>query len=135
MNQKNLWLTGLLPSLEIKLVKFETVLSSDLENTVHPDKNPPTITTFTQVSEDEVRKIISSSPTKSCLLDPWPTFLMKDCIDILLPSITKLVNCSLAEGIVPTRFKQAVVTPLIKKELPSRVWTKFYVKVGRTSSS
>ena len=40
---------------------------------------------------------------------------MKDCIDILLPSITKLVNCSLAEGIIPTSFKQAVVTPLIKK--------------------
>ena len=55
------------------------------------------------------------SPTKSCLLDPWPTFLVKECIDILLPSITGLVNCSLSEGVVPGEFKKAIVTPLIKK--------------------
>ena len=36
-------------------------------------------------------------------------------IDILLPSITKLLNYSLAEGLVPEGFKNAVVTPLIKK--------------------
>ena len=42
------------------------------------------------------------------------------CIDILLPSLTKLVNCSLMEGCVPDAFKSAVVTPLIKKSnLPS----------------
>ena len=44
------------------------------------------------------------SPTKSCLLDPCPTFLVKECIDILLPSITRLVNCSLSEGVVPDEF-------------------------------
>ena len=60
-------------------------------------------------------KIIKSSPTKSCLLVPWPTFLIKECIDILLLSLTKLVNCSLMEGCVPDAFKTAVVTPLIKK--------------------
>ena len=58
------------------------------------------------------------SPTKSCLLDSWPTFLVKECLDILpsiLPSITKLINCSLSEGVVPADLKKAVVTPLIKK--------------------
>ena len=49
------------------------------------------------------------------MLDPWPTFLIKECIDILLPSITRLVNCSLSEGVVPDEFKKAIVTPLIKK--------------------
>ena len=44
-----------------------------------------------------------------------PTFLIKECIDILLPSITKLVNCSLREGLVPDGSKKVVVTPLIKK--------------------
>ena len=48
-------------------------------------------------------------------MDPLPTFLIKECIDILLPSITKLVNCSLLEGLVPHVFKKAVVSPLIKK--------------------
>ena len=55
------------------------------------------------------------SPSKSCLLDPRPTFLVKECSDILLPSIVKLANCSLSEGVVPADFKKAVVTPLIKK--------------------
>ena len=63
----------------------------------------------------KLKKIITNSPTKSCLLNPWPTFLVKECIDILLPSITKLVNNSLSEGLVPDSFKHAVVTPLIKK--------------------
>ena len=56
------------------------------------------------------------SPSKSCLLDPWPTFLFKECIDILLPSITRLVNCSLSEG-VADEFMKAIVTPLIKKSV------------------
>ena len=55
------------------------------------------------------------SPSKSCLLDPWPTFLVKECIDILLPSITSLVNCSLSEGVVPDEFKMAIVIQLTKK--------------------
>ena len=82
---------------------------------VHPPFDPPKLTVFTQVTQDEIGKIISKSPTKSCLLDPLPTFLIKECIDILLPSITKLVNCSLGEELVPDGFKKAVVTPLIKK--------------------
>ena len=48
-------------------------------------------------------------------LDLLPTFLIKECSDILLPSITKLVNCSLMEGYIPDGFKTAVVSPIIKK--------------------
>ena len=50
---------------------------------------PPNLPRFNEVSEKEVLKIIKNSPTKSCLLDPVPTFLLKDCVEILLPSITK----------------------------------------------
>ena len=62
----------------------------------------PNLTFLKSVSEDEVQKAIAKSPTKSCLLDPWPTFLLKECLDTLLPSVTKLVNCSLTEGVVPS---------------------------------
>ena len=54
-------------------------------------------------------------PYTNIPLDPIPTFLLKDCLDILLSSITKLVNYSLIEGSFPNSFKKAVVTPLIKK--------------------
>ena len=88
---------------------------SATEYDVHTPSDPRKITVFKQVSEEAVVKIIKTSPTKSCLLDPLPTFLIKECIDILLPSLTKLVNCSAMEGCVPDAFKSAVVTPLIKK--------------------
>ena len=40
---------------------------------------------------------------------------MKECIDILFPSNSRLVNCSLSEGFVPDGFKKAILTSLIKK--------------------
>ena len=80
-----------------------------------PESVPPAFNTFKPVTEDEVSKCIKESPTQSCQLDPIPTFLLKDCLDILLLSITKLVNYALIDGSFPSAFKRAVVTPLIKK--------------------
>ena len=70
---------------------------------------------FDEASETEIKKIITKSPTKSCSLDPLPTQLLKDHLDLLVPAITKLIICSLSSGIVPSKFKQALITPLIKK--------------------
>ena len=55
------------------------------------------------------------SHTHICTLDSWPTFLVKDNIDILIQPICSIVNLSLSEGVVIDKFKHAVVTPLIKK--------------------
>ena len=120
MSPKNHWLTSFsFFSNKIKKIR-DNFGSIGTENDIHPPSDPPKINVFRQVSEDPVDKIIKTSPTKSCLLDPLPTFLIKECIDILLPSLTKLVNCSPMEGCVPDAFKSAVVTPLMKKpNLPS----------------
>ena len=99
---------------KIKTIR-DTFIPSGSEKDVHPSSDPPKLTAFTVVSQDTVNKIIRNTPTKSCLLDPWPTFIIKKCSDILLPSIIKLVNCSLMEGSIPDGFKTAVVSPLIKK--------------------
>ena len=40
--------------------------------------------------------------------------MLKAHLDCLLPSITNLVNESMATGIVPTKMKAALVTPLLK---------------------
>ena len=65
---------------------------------------------FVSVTEDEVCKFINESPTKLCLLNTILTFF-KDCLDILLTSITKSVNYSLDEGSFPKAFKKTVVPP------------------------
>ena len=115
MSLKSQWLISLPPFFSNKIKKIrDTFTTSGTENEIHPPSDSPKITAFRQVSEEDVDKIIKTSPTKSCLLDPWPTFLVKECIDIFLPSLTKLVNCSLMEGCIPEAFKIAVVTPLIK---------------------
>ena len=75
------------------------------------------LASFTPATVDEVRKIIMSSPNKSCDLDPLPTTLLKACLDTLLYPITNILNTSLYSGLFPDNFKQAQVNPLLKKTL------------------
>ena len=70
--------------------------------------------TFSTVTEDQVTKIITNSPSKSSSLDPWPTFLVLDYLDILITPITSIINASLEQGKCPNSFKQANVTPILK---------------------
>ena len=94
-----------------KIATIRNSFSSSDSCTLPPSPDVPNLCCFKQVSQQEIRKIIMKSPSKSCLLDLWPTFLVKECINILLPSITRLVNCSLSEGVVPDEFKKAIATP------------------------
>ena len=59
--------------------------------------------------------MISSAPAKSCELDPISTTLLYENLDILLLTITNIINTSLTTGIVPRDLKTAVVKPLLKK--------------------
>ena len=70
---------------------------------------------FNHVTSSEIEKLIKSSPTKSCVSDPLPTSILKECLQVLLPAITNIVNLSLSSSTVPQQFKDAVVTPILKK--------------------
>ena len=70
---------------------------------------------FTPASQDEVRKVIMKSPVKSCELDPVPTWILKECLDHVLPIITAIINKSLSESLVPSSFKKSLLRPLLKK--------------------
>ena len=82
----------------------------------HPSPYTPPLclSSFSAISEFDLLKIINNSPSKSCSLDPWPTFLVKDCIDILIKPLTRLINMSLREGVFPDQFKFAIITPILK---------------------
>ena len=75
----------------------------------------PQLSQFEPVTDELIRELILKSPTKSYMLDPIPTSLTKQCLDDLVSLITFIVNASLSTGIVPPQFKQAIVTPLLKK--------------------
>ena len=49
------------------------------------------------------------------ILAPIPGVLSRDCYETLLPVITRMVNLSLDNAIVPTKFKEAALNPFIKK--------------------
>ncbi|RMX55945.1 hypothetical protein pdam_00015621, partial [Pocillopora damicornis] len=50
---------------------------------------------FSSLSQEEVHDLFRTSNKKSCGLDPIPTKLLLDCLDVLLPTITKMINYSL----------------------------------------
>ena len=116
-----------------KIKKIRDTFKYTQSQVLHPDKEPPTFCSFQAVTETEVLKFIKESPSKTCSLDPCPTHIVKQCIDILLPSLTKLVNLSLKNGIFPNPFKQAIVTPLLKKSTLSKEDLKSYRPVSGLS--
>ena len=59
--------------------------------------------------------IVMKSASKSCDLDPIPTNILKALLDILIKPITTIINLSLESGTFPLSFKEAHVTPLLKK--------------------
>ena len=67
------------------------------------------------MNNEFVLKIMNSASAKSCELDPIPTTFLYENLDILLPTITNIINTSLTTGIVPRDLKIAVVKPLLKK--------------------
>lgn len=78
---------------------------------------------FLPVSEEQVKCLIRSSPTKSCALDPIPTSLLKRIVGVFAAPITRIINCSLASGVVPSSFKKALITPLLKNVLVLGPWS------------
>ena len=85
-------------------------------------------------SNEQVKKIILSSPSSTSFLDPIPTPLLKECLDVLLPSITHIINRSLNEAEVPASFKMAIIIPLLKKEtLDQNICTNYPVSTPRRS--
>ena len=74
------------------------------------------LSNFGTISEADTLNLIRKSNTTSCDLYPLPTGLLKSSISILLPVLTKMVNSSLQLGVVPSSWKVARVTPLIKKQ-------------------
>ena len=73
------------------------------------------LTSFNPVTDEFVRKLITSSKPTTCDFDPIPTPLLVESIDYILPTITSIFNESLVSGVFPAIFKKAVVKPLLKK--------------------
>jgi hypothetical protein len=104
-----------------KVSKIYDSIESEIEN------NPGTgqqvyytpdckLTEFDVVSEEDIMNYIMKTPAKSCLLDPIPTWFLKQNAKLFVSIITDIVNNSLSTGIFPKLLKHALITPVIKKQ-------------------
>ena len=82
-------------------------LESEMETTV-------ILHEFRPISLDETKKLILSSAPKSCELDPIPTKLLRNHINVLAPTIQKIINISITNDTISTNTKEALLRPLLK---------------------
>ena len=81
----------------------------------HRSTDPPEFLEFELMIEEEVGNVIKGMPAKMCDMDIIPTTLLKDALPGLLPTITKIANASMTQGVFLSSWKIALVKPLLKK--------------------
>jgi len=98
-----------------KVAKVRDNTSSASPPTFSHLKPGSSFNAFSPVSTDDFINAIWKLPDKSSAADPIPTSVLKQVADLLSPFIAELFYRSLLSGHVPARFKEAYITPRIKK--------------------
>ena len=62
------------------------------------------LSSFREVTSNDLSMLIASLASKSRDLDPIRGNVMKECLDILLPTITTIVHLSLRTGEMPSQL-------------------------------
>ena len=85
---------------------------------------------FRPVSQEFVRDLLRTPP-KSCELDSMPATLMYECMDVLLPSLTQIINESSTAFVPPPPpspdFNTAIVKPQLKKKKKKKKKKKIWI--------
>ena len=99
-----------------KISRLRTNLNNGNENS-SPEQphSVPRLSDFEPANSKELSIFISTSARKPSVLDPVPGIVMSDCLHVLLPAITRIVNLSLTTGIVPPKMKEASLSPFLKQ--------------------
>ena len=67
-----------------------------------------------RATEDEIKKLILNSSSKSCDLDPILISVLENARDILTTPITDKINISMETSTFPQNVNEARVRPLLK---------------------
>lgn len=101
--------------------KIQSIRDELQENAVNHSthsQSPPLAHEFNliPVSCSTVKNIIQSLSTKIGSLDPLPTYIIKNYVDLLSPVITNIINQSLSTVQFPSPLKLSHVRPRLKKD-------------------
>lgn len=70
---------------------------------------------FVSITDDQLSALIGKTYFKSCIIDPIPAQILRECWSDLLPVITRMVNTSLTDAVLPMSLKIASLHPRLKK--------------------
>jgi hypothetical protein len=90
-------------------------------NNIVPDDGALSSFTFPPIETHEVNYYLRHLSRKSSGPDGIPWWIFRDCADYLDGAITHLFNWSLREGLVPSCFKMAIISPIPKCARPTSV--------------
>ena len=114
-----------------KIEKICSTFSASVNSQhITPDSPPPMFSTFFTVTEDQVTKMITNYPSKSCFPRPMAHFPVLGYLDIPITPTTSIINASVEQGKYPIFFKQAHVTPILKKSSLDKEIFKNYRSVS-----
>jgi len=107
-----------------RISKFHLSLTSNpVTSSLHllsPTAIPVDFSSVPPASESEIHYILSNCPNKQSDSDPIPTWLLKECASLLVPTITNIVNLSLDSGQFHPILKESVISRLLKKPTPDK---------------
>ena len=103
-----------------KIAVIRNVLDELSDSNLDPEDNVAitdqfALSSFRPVTSTDILQIIGRSTIKSCPLNPVPAAVLKQCISVLLPVLTRIINQSICSAVVPDSFKLALLNPLLKK--------------------
>jgi len=75
---------------------------------------------FRPLDISDVINAVKLLPDKQCSADPMPTWLLKECAEVLAPFLCHMFNASLQQGYVPSMFTSAFIAPLLKSLIFTR---------------
>ncbi|XP_067660135.1 uncharacterized protein [Haliotis asinina] len=96
----------------------------------HSDFQGTHLLQFQAFTKREVRSLVMSSNKTTCLNDPIPTSLLIEHLDLLLLTLTEVINKTMSSGIFPHILKDAVIKPLVKNPKPGKKDFKNYLPVS-----
>ena len=98
------------------MIKMNDIVSKI--DSLHPSQPPynydinrpttPSFTNFRELSDQDIVSMVKSAPCKTCEADLIPTTLLKSSIEILGPTLRKLINSSITTGVVYPSWKRAI---------------------------
>jgi len=83
--------------------------------TFRQDRPDLSLHRFLPLTTNDVIIVIRRLPDKHSAADPIPTSVLKEVRDLIAPFITELFNRSMSDGCFPAVFKEAFITPIVKK--------------------